>query len=463
MTLERLLRVLRARHWIVWASILVFGGAALGLSLYSTKQYTAQTQLLMDVREPDLLLNQGASYSVLAPTYMATQVDIIHSDRVSAKVIHVLGLDKNEAAVAQWRKKREGDATLEQYYGEILNKFLTVVPSRTSNILTLDFTNPSAEFAAAAVNAYAKAYLDASVDLKVDPTRNYAEWFAARSQQERERLEAAQEKLSQFQRENGIVATDERGDVENVRLAELNSQLTAVQAQLAESESREREAQNIGTSPDVLHNSVVESLRADIARNQAKLEDLGKQYGHKHPAYQRASAELEALKAALDSEMRKVAGTVGASNDVNLQREAQVREALQAQKARLLKLRAQRDQLSVLQRDVDSRQRAFDMVAARLSQTNIESQVQHTNIVVLAEAKVPNRPSSPRILRNTAIGIAAGLMFGLMLAIGLEMRRPRLRSEADVGDFLGLPVLASLPGRRGFLGSGHGRRAAATA
>ena len=463
MNLERLLLILRARHWIVWLCVLTCGGAAFGLSWWSTRLYTAQTQLLMDVREPDLMLNQGASYSVLAPTYMATQVDIIRSDRVATKVIHALRLDKSEAAIAQWRAKREGEATLEQYYSEVLNKFLIVVPSRTSNILTLEFTNPSAEFAAAAVNAYAKAYLEASVDLKVDPTRNYAEWFADRSRQARGRLEEAQDRLSQFQRENGIVATDERMDVESARLAELNSQLTSVQAQLGESESRERQAKNIGTSPDVLHNSVVETLRADIARSQAKLEDLGKQYGHKHPAYQRASAELDALKTALDGEMHKVAGTVGASNDVNVQREAQIREALQAQKQRLLTLRAQRDQLAVLQRDVDSAQRAFDMVAQRLSQTNLESQVQQTNIVVLAEAKIPNRPSSPRILRNTAIGIAGGLLLGLGFAVGFEVRRPRLRSEADIGDLLGLPLLATLPSRRRFSASMRSRKAALTA
>jgi len=125
-----------------------------------------------------------------------------------------------------------------------------------------------------------------------------------------------------------------------------------------------------------------------------------------------------------------------------------VRSALAAQKQKLLALRAQRDQVAVLQRDVDSAQRAFDMVAQRMSQTHIESQIQHTNIVILAEAQTPSRPSSPRPVFNTAIGTAAGLLLGLAIAIGLDMRRPRLRAESDIPALLGLPVLATMPGAR---------------
>jgi chain length determinant protein EpsF len=449
MNAQRILLALRARHWLVWGAVLLFGGLAIGYSLLATSRYTAQTQLLLDVREPEVLLNQGGSYSVLAPTYIATQVDILHSARVSGKVVRALGLDKNAQAIEQWKEGREGEETLEEYYGELLGKSLLVIPSRTSNTLTLEFTNPSAKFAAAVANAYAKAYLEATVEIKADPARSFAEWFGERVQQERTKLEAAQAKLSQFQRENGIVATDERLDMENARLAEINTQLTNVQAQLGESASREHYAQGeMGSSPDVMHNSVVETLRSDIARNEAKLQDLSKQYGSNHPAYQRAAAELDSLKLALDKEMRKVAGTVGTSNDVNVQREAQLRAALAAQKERVLTLRAQRDQVAVLQHDVESAQKAYELVNQRLSQTNLESQVQHTDIVVLSEAQPPIRPSSPKPLRNTAIGAALGLLVGLCLAIGLEMRRPLLRSESDIRELIGLPLLASLPGRR---------------
>jgi len=447
---NRIALALRARHWLVWGGIVVLAGIALAYSLLSTKYYSAQAQILLDVREPEVMVNHGASYSVLSPTYMATQVDILRSARVAGKVVRALGLDKNPQAIAQWEQGRDGDASLEEYYGGVLGKALLVTPSKTSNTMTLEFTNPSPEFAANAANAYAHAYLEASVDLKVDPSRSFASWFSEKAKQERARLEAAQARLSQFQQESGIVVTDERLDMENTRLAEINTQLTAVQGQLGESRSRDRQARGkLDTSPDVMHNGVVESLRTEIARNEAKLDELSKQYGVNHPAYQGALAESASLKAALEREMHKVAGTIGVDNEVNIQRESQISTALALQKEKVLKMRAQRDQVAVLQRDVDLAQKAYELVTQRQSQTTLESQVQNnSSIVILGEAIVPARASSPRTLRNTAIGAAMGLLLGTLLALALEMRRPLLRNEADIVEMLGLPLLATLGHRR---------------
>jgi len=162
--------------------------------------------------------------------------------------------------------------------------------------------------------------------------------------------------------------------------------------------------------------------------------------------YLRAAAELDSLKSALQREMEKVASTVGTSNDVNVRREAETREALRRQKEKVLQLRAEHDEMAVLQRDVDGAQHAYDQLTLRLSQTGIESQVQSTNVVILEDARVPVKPSSPRILLNTAIGTALGLLLGIASAIGLERLRPRLRSAADVAEFLALPVLGTLAG-----------------
>jgi succinoglycan biosynthesis transport protein ExoP len=48
----------------------------------------------------------------------------------------------------------------------------------------------------------------------------------------------------------------------------------------------------------------------------------------------------------------QVASSLGTRNSVNVQREAEIRAALDAQKKRLLDLRSQRDELAVLQREV---------------------------------------------------------------------------------------------------------------
>ena len=54
----------------------------------------------------------------------------------------------------------------------------------------------------------------------------------------------------------------------------------------------------------------------------------------------------------LDEEETQVASSLGTRNSVNVQREAEIRAAPDAQKKRLLGLRSQRDELAVLHREV---------------------------------------------------------------------------------------------------------------
>lgn len=448
MLFKQITLILRARHYLLWVCAVLFGVLAYLISSNLEKRYVATAQILVDVKEPDAINDHAQSAAVLTPAYMGTQSDIIHSDRVVRRVVEKLGLTTNPQAVKQWKDSRS-PSPIEQYFAEILRGYLEIVPNRNSNVIGLRFTNPSPQLAAEAANAFARTYIDVTVELKADPARDFAAWFDQRTAQERERLEQAHQRLSQFQREHGFPQVDERTDVINARLNELNSQLTTVQALRAESSSRAQEARDsIGTSPDVLQSAVVLSLRGDIARQEAKLDELRRQYGPNHPQVLGAQAQLTSLKDKLEAEMNRIAESVRSSDSINVEREAQLSEALAAQRRDMLKRRNERDQLAVLQRDVESAQRAYDLVTQRLSQTKLESQVEQTNLILLTEALTPTIPAGPRVFLITLVSTGLGLLTGMLLALLLERIHPRLRTVEEVTDVLKLRVLAALPAVR---------------
>jgi chain length determinant protein EpsF len=445
MTLNQILRGLWARQWMIWATMLIAAGVAYLITSRLPSRYTATATVLLDIRDPNPLgeLQSGAA---LSPTYMNTQVDIINSDRVAARAIQILKLNTNPQAVAQWLEATGGSGTIEQFYEAVLHRFLEVKPSRNSTVIAIQFSNPSADYASAVANAFAKAYLETNVELRADPAKDFAAWFNTRTKQIREQLETAQAKLSQFQREHGIVATDERGDVENSRLAELNAQLTTIQNQRMETSSREHQATiGINSSPDVNQSPLVASLRGDIALSESKLAQLSKQYGPNHPEYQRSKAELDSLRLKLDSEMRRVVTSVNAANAVNVQHESEVRSSLNAQEQRILAMRAQRDSVAVLQRDVETAQRAYDLVTQRLTQTSLESEIKQTNVLPLSDAVPPLSPAWPHTALNVVISALLGLVVGATAALLVELSRPRVRAAEDVLRLLEVPVLVSLP------------------
>jgi chain length determinant protein EpsF len=325
-----------------------------------------------------------------------------------------------------------------------------VKPSRESNVITINYTGNDPAFAAAVANAFAQAYISVNLDLRLAPARQYASFFDEQTKAAREKLEVAQKTLSTYQQTHGITSADERLDFETTKLNETSSQLTSVQGQTTDSQSKRASMQG-NTVSDVMQSPLINGLKADIARLEAKLTDNNGNLGKNHPQTQRMEGELATLKAQLDAEVRQITTSIDTTYQVSKKREQQLYGALAAQKGRVLELNRQRDELNVLRRDIESAQRTFEVVSQRASQSNIESQTNQTNISVLNPAVAPAGPSKPKVLLNVLVSIFLGTLLGVGLALMLELSKRRVRSADDLADALVVPVLGAISSASGLL------------
>lgn len=445
MTFTNFISIVRARWWLVLLVLVATAGTALVVSLTLPKKYVAVASVVVDAK-PDpvtALIYPGLG----SPAFMATQVDVMNSDRVALRVVRNLKLTENPEIVAQWRDETRGEGTIEQWLIGVFQKNVDVRPSKESNVIAIAYRATDPRFAAALANAFVQAYIDTTLELRVDPAKQYNAFFDQRAKAARDALEAAQVKLSAFQRENGIVIDDERLDVETARLNELSSQLVAFQGLSAESSSRQVQA--AGASADrlqeVLTNPVIGTLKADLSRAEAKLQELSTRYGDSYPQVVEAKANIAETRSRIEAETRRVTGGAAVSNSINRQREGETRVALEAQRAKVLRIKAVRDQASVLMRDVESAQKAFEGVSARLTQSVLESHSTQSNVNMLTQASAPTSPASPKIFLNTLLGMVIGSILGLGIALLLELRDRRVRGTADVVTALKLPLLGVMP------------------
>ena len=456
MTLHQFLLILRARYRVVLMVLALCLAAALAGSLLTPSKYTAQTSLLVDVRTPDPVAGAGMS-GVIAPSYMATQVDIIAGDMVAQRVVKMLKLDEDEATKAAWQKTTEGRGSLESWIAKDLESGLLVQPARESNVINITFKGSNAEGVAQVANAFAQAYLDTNLSLKTEPARLYATWFDEQSKVSRAKLEDAQARLSDYQQKAGIVSSDERVDYESAKLAQISTQLTTVQGETTDSQSK-RNARG-DTVAEVMQSALINSLKGDIARLEAKSNEINVNLGVNHPLRQRAEAELASLRSRLASESNRISASIETAYRVGKDRERELQAAVNAQKSKVLALNKQRDELNVYRRDVEAAQRAYETVSQSASQTRLQSLTNQTNVVRLNTALPPLDPSSPKISVNLIIAAFAGTLLGIGFAMMLELMNRRVRSTEDLMQMLDLPVLASISSsglkRRMMGGPGH--------
>jgi chain length determinant protein EpsF len=426
----------------------VFTGVVLAtiiVSLMTQKMYTASATVVVDTKPDPLTV---ATFSAQSSTaYIATQVDIISSERVADRVVKLLKLDKSPDYLAAWKDSTGGRGDITDWIGQMLKKTVVVTPSRDSSVVEISMTWSDPKTAAVLANAFAQAYIDTNIELKVDPAKQYATWFDERSRALRADLEAKQKRLSDYSAETGIVASnDGRLDVENQRLNELTTQLLTIQALRQDSQSRQRQAGGDSDSmAEVLQSPFISSLKADLSRAEAKLSDIASNVGKNHPDYKNTAAEVASLRARLEAETARIMASLGSTTQVNLRRENEIRAALEAQKKRMLDLTHERDQVSVLQNDVATAQRNLDAVTQRLAQSSLESQTQQTNVYLLTTAVEPMRKSSPRYFLNLLVGIFLGGISGLSAAMFRELTDRRVREDQDLSQVTGVPLFAKIP------------------
>ena len=445
MNLANVIAVLKAR-WLpaVLAFALVFG-AAIGYTMLAPKMYTATATLVIDIKpDPVTSMLYGGAAS---PAMMNTQVEVIRSDRVALRVVRNLNLTEVPAIRKLWEKVSKGDGTIEDWLVEFMLKNLDVQVARAgSNVVNVAYRGTEPQFVAAIANAFVQAYLETAVELRVDPAREYSGFFGKQVDEARAALEAAQQKLSKFQQDQGIIVTDERYDVEMSRLNMLSQQLVSIQALSNESSSRQAQvAANADRLSDVLNNPLVASLKGEVSKAEARVKELNSRYGDQHPQVLEAKATLQELRSRLATETRNVTGSVSVSANIDRAREGQVRASLEEQRAKVLRMKQVRDQGSVLQRDVENAQRSYDLLLNRYNQSNLESQNRQSNASMLARASPPGAPSSPKVAANMLIGLFFGLAVGIGVAFTLEQLDKRIRVPADAVNALGLPVIGIMP------------------
>ncbi|QKJ66848.1 chain length determinant protein EpsF [Deefgea piscis] len=440
MTFEQLLNILRARKWIAISVFFVVILTTLVVSLLLPKQYTAEAALAMDVKAADPVTGQQIA-GYMAPSYMATQVEMISSQNTALKVVDTLGFAKLPEAQAQFQEATQGKGDIRNWFAESLLKGLEVKPSRESNIINLEYTATDPKFAAALANNFAQAYIRTTIDIKTAAAQQNNVFFQEQLKSLQSNLEKAQNKLSEYQQTHGIVGSDERLDVETQRLNELSSQVVGAQSQTYDAQSRARGG---NVAPDVLNNPLIQQLKGQLAVQEAKYKQLSEKNGANHPHNQQAMAELNATRSQLNELMGQYAGGLNSAAGNSASRQASLNSALQAQKEKVLDLKSQRAAIDVLLRNVDSAQRSYDQALQRFSQTMLESRSDQSNISIIKSATEPMKHSSPNTLLNLILAVFVGGLLAIGFAMLAELADRRIRSKDDIEAMLGLTVLADL-------------------
>ena len=334
--------------------------------------------------------------------------------------------------VADVAPDRRGEAGLKK-----LRDHLAIATEKGSNVIRLSYSDRSPTRAAEIMNRIVDSFLRQQLRLRTEPAQRDARWFDARTRDSRKRLETAQLRLSDFQRQHGILGT-QRMDIEADKVRQMSTQLIDAQAAAAEARSRATS----GSVPEVVNADVSQNVERDLSAQAGKVAELSKTLGPNHPEMLAARAQLAALRSALGAARSTRAQSLSAASSAASKREGSIRAELAAQQERMLALSGVQDQINVLQRDVDAARQNYDSVRQRLNEATLSSEVSQANATRLDRAAPPALPYKPNLMLYFAAALILGLTGGLLAGMIRELLAPRVRTASGAARALDLAVLA---------------------
>lgn len=201
--------------------------------------------------------------------------------------------------------------------------------------------------------------------------------------------------------------------------------------------------QTVGPAPpsEYIRMLAGEQLRAAerLGPQSTKVKEIEEQIAQAQADARRSRGRLE------EAEVRDLLGSIekGLKSIESMRSDIQARFEADLSVAKSAEIDLLAD--ANLKSELDRQRKLFDSVVEQLKRSTLVGDFAGTRSHMVEAPNVLSRPVRPRVSLTLMMGLAVGLVLGVAAALGAELVDPRLRSAAEAGRALRLPVLGQVP------------------
>lgn len=466
-------RILWTERYKVLCGIAI--GLALGLTvgLVERPTYSAKTELVIESPNADFLNAQEVSpvaedaSAAGGLTDVQTQLQVMQSDQMLDRVIaklnqeHKLGPLDEEANRISWIRRilHLPDRTAsERAYRihKLATAHLSVRQVGPSRAVDVTYTSPDPQFAATFANTFAAEYIASNMEARWAMSERTGEGLMRRLSAVKDQLQQSQNALQEYAQSSGLLfgpptpGTNERTDVSETRLAQLQDELSHAEADRVAAESRLETAQSAdpNTVADVLNDDRLRDLKAKLTDLQREKADLSAIYTPKHEKVLRVQAQIVPLQAAFDAQRAAVIGRIRTDYSTASRREGMLKRAYSQQVGVVTQKNDKAIRYGILKHQVDSNQKLYESMLEQVNHVYIASAAGSSNVQVFSSATVPPKPNSPGIIFDAAFGVFFGFLGGSAYVLTKSKSDRTISIPGQAGERVQLRELGIIPNQK---------------
>ncbi len=348
--------------------------------------------------------------------------------------------------------------TEDEIFTSVVDSFIekiTIAPIKKSQLVKISVDMHDSNMATRAANAIAQNFINSQLDAAMETSMTATNWMNERLVELRDNLQVAENKLQEFKEQQGLIDVGGSGivTVSANELSAINERLVDARTKTAEAKSQYKQVKSIkkwnwrkmSTVPAVLSHPLVQTFKAEEAKAQAKVKELSKRYGKRHPTMQAANSDLTAAQESLKAQVLQIVAGIERQYQIATANEASLQESVEENKAQIQDISKNEFKLRELQREVDSNRTIYDTFMDRLKETTATADLESAKARIVDPAIMPTKPIKPKKgLIVIIAGFLAGL-FAVFLTLLLNALNNTFKSTDEIESKLNLPVLGLLP------------------
>lgn len=429
---------------------------AAGTALVLRPIYDASTDIRIDPTEKSAVDFEAAARG--APPDQAlvdTEVKIMQSREVARSVVQSLNL-VNDGEFNRHLNQTRTNADRRQppvadLVTDSIQKHLDVVREGSTYIVAIHFRSLNAAKAANIANAFARAYLQASIEAKVRSAVQQSAWYSQRMSSVSAAAQQADTNLAQFKAANGIVDASGGDTVAQQQIGTVTEQLANAEASAAAARTNAQAAKaqiaqgGLDSVSSVLNSPTIIEMRrqrADLLRSR---DEVSSRYGPKHPETLKVTQQVEGLEQQIRDESQRIVSGLESDARAAEAKVASLRGGLTTLKGELATNSRASVQADTLKREADARNAMMSQLAASAQQSEQQQHVNQSQATIVALASVPTKAAFPSVPLFASLGLALGLIAGVGATVASETLDPGVRTAEAVERELGVPFIAFSP------------------
>lgn len=423
--LRDIVDVFRA-HWLVFIlSLLLVLGAGAALSVLIPPSY--ESTAVINLEDSTSYFDKEKMLGGEIPG-LTRDTSVLYSLPLAIRVLQRLHAER-------LLKDEPGDriASLPAKQIRKFRKKLRVEQTPGSSVIAITYKDTNPELAAAVVNRVVEEFRDMKSELLSKRYLMVKQSLDQEVTRLREEVRKAEEKVADYKKTHNL--SDSIGISLKIRqVGDLNSELRQAQAELRDRELYWKQISSLLRSGDisaastVVDSPLVRSLREQEVALTAKIRELEREYGVRHPIMAETKARLKQVQESFRKELNALANNAKQNVAIQRQKVSALNSSIRSLEEEILRGQQALVALKDMERDAESSRRVLEkfLVAEKQHSLSAQNQITLSNpITVISKGFVPVESVFPSPKHILLLSFLAASLLATMAVFFAEHLNPK--------------------------------------